>query len=100
MTGLDFFALLVLAVLIVVGIFLALRLGALPGRIAADRGHPQADAIRVLGWIGIITLGVPWLAALVWAYAKPMAGAGLSKRVAALEDEMRRLKGGQGEDAP
>ena len=62
------------------------------------RGHPQADAIRVLGWIGIITLGPAWLAALVWAYAKPVAGAGLSERVTALEDELRELKNAQRED--
>jgi len=97
---LDVFALIVIGVLIAAVIWIVVLLGPMPGNVAEKRGHPQADAIRVLGWIGIITLGVPWLAALVWAYAKPMAGAGLSKRVAALEDEMRRLKGGQGEDAP
>ena len=97
---LDVFALIVIGVLIAAVIWIVVLLGPMPGNVAKKRGHPQADAIRVLGWIGIITLGVPWLAALVWAYTKPMAGAGLSKRVAALEDEMRRLKGGQGEDAP
>lgn len=90
---LDIFALIVIGVLIAVVIWIVVLLGPLPGKIANKRGHPQADAIRVLGWIGIITLGVPWLAALVWAYGKPVAGGGLSERVTALEDEVRRLKG-------
>ena len=64
---LDIFALIVMAVLIVVVIWLVVLLGPLPGKIARERGHPQADAIFVLGWIGLITLGVAWLVALVWA---------------------------------
>ena len=96
---LDVFALIVIGVLIAAVIWIVVLLGPVPGNVAKKRGHPQADAIRVLGWIGIITLGVPWLAALVWAYAIPMVGAGLSERVTALEDEMRRLKGGQADDA-
>lgn len=97
---LDVFALIVIGVLITAVIWIVVLLGPMPGNVAKRRAHPQADAIRVLGWIGIITLGVPWLAALVWAYGKPVANAGLSERVTALEDEIRRLKSGQAEDAP
>jgi len=96
---LDIFALIVIGILIAAVIWIVVLLGPMPGNMAKKRGHPQADAIRVLGWIGIITLGVPWLAALVWAYAKPVAGAGLSERVTALEDEVRRLKGDETGDA-
>lgn len=95
---LDIFALIVIGVLIAVVIWIVVLLGPIPGNVAKKRGHPQADAIRVLGWIGLITLGVPWLAALVWAYAKPVAGADLSERITALEDEIRRLKGRQAGD--
>ena len=47
MTGLDSFAFVVMSLLLGVGISLAFVLGALPGKIAAEREHPQADAIRV-----------------------------------------------------
>jgi len=71
MTGLDVFAFVVMAVLLGVGIYLAFVLGALPGKIAAEREHPQADAVRVAGWVGLVTLGVAWPLALIWAYARP-----------------------------
>ena len=96
---LDIFALIVLGVLAATVIGIVVMLGPVPGNVAQGRGHPQADAIRALGWIGIITLGPAWLAALVWAYTKPNGTAGLPQRVAALEDELRQLKGGQPGDA-
>lgn len=96
---LDIFALIVIGILIAAVIWLVVLLGPLPGKVAHQRAHPQADAIRVLGWIGIITLGAAWLAALVWAYARPMGTAGLSVRVKALEDEFRQLKGPPAGDA-
>src|SRR5690606_38375517 len=46
------------------------RLGNLPGAIARARNHPQADAISVCGWMGIITL-VLWPLALIWAFLAP-----------------------------
>jgi hypothetical protein len=47
--------------------FLIYILGGLPGRIAKSRGHPQAAAVNICGWMGIITL-VLWPLAMVWAY--------------------------------
>jgi hypothetical protein len=64
------FAILVLLVLIVIWIFV--KLAALPGQTATERGHPQAEAINVLGWVGLLLGVAPWLAALVWAYMKPL----------------------------
>jgi cytochrome b561 len=46
------------------------RLGNLPGAIARSRNHPQAEAISICGWMGIITL-VLWPLALIWAYYSP-----------------------------
>ena len=96
---LDIFALIVMGVLIAVVIALVVKLGPLPGHIAKSRGHPQSDAILVLGWIGIITLGLAWPVALVWAYtragdAKTQA---LSERIVALESEVAALKTQGGE---
>ncbi len=62
------FAILVLLVLI--GIWIFVKLAALPGQTATERGHPQAEAINVLGWVGLLLGVAPWLVALVWAYTK------------------------------
>ena len=43
------------------------KLGGLPGSIARARGHPQAAAINICGWMGLITL-VLWPVAMVWAH--------------------------------
>lgn len=96
---LDILALVVLGVLIAFVIFLGVKLGPLPDNIAKKRGHPQADAIKVLGWIGVITLGLAWPIALVWAYTRPVGqpAENLSERVASLEAELAALKAEGGE---
>lgn len=45
-------------------------LGGLPGKIAAARRHRRATAVRVCGWLGLITI-VLWPVALIWAYMDP-----------------------------
>ena len=45
---------------------LCLILG-LPGRIARNRNHPEANAIYVMGWLGFLG-GVPWIQAFIWAF--------------------------------
>ena len=90
---LTFIVMIALAAL--VGIAVA-KLGPLPGQIAQRRGHPQADAIRVAGWFGIITLGFLWPFALIWAYTRSARAstdtaeeiAGLTARIEALEDQV------------
>ncbi len=91
---LDVFALVVIGVLIALIIFLVVVIGPIPGNIAKRRGHPQADAINALGWIGIITLGLAWPIALVWAYTRSSEQHAdyLSERVATLEAELSALK--------
>ncbi|NOD95367.1 DUF3302 domain-containing protein [Ruegeria sp. HKCCD4884] len=70
MSGLDIFAWVVLIVLIFTAIVGFVVLAMLPGKIAAQRGHPQADAINVAGWVGALLLGVLWPLALIWAYTR------------------------------
>jgi len=95
---LDIFALVVIALLIAVVIWLVVLLGSMPGKIARERNHPQADAVTALGWIGIITLGASWLVAIVWAYYIPAErDQGLKKRVEALENQLQQLQSGGGE---
>lgn len=71
----------VLCVMPILAAYVLYKLGGLPGSIARARGHPQADAINICGWMGIITL-VLWPVAMVWAYlspAKPATGKRLSE---------------------
>ncbi len=71
MSGLDIFAWIVLIVLIVTVLIAFIVLAMLPGKIAAKRSHPQAEAISVAGWLGALAMGVFWPLALVWAFTNP-----------------------------
>ena len=62
----------ILVILFLIGIWIYVELAKFPGEKARQRGHPQADAINVLSWIGLLFGAVPWLVALVWAYMKPI----------------------------
>lgn len=68
---LNIFALIVLLVLIAAVVAVWVVLGMMPGKIARQRNHPQADAINVCGWWGVITLGILLPLAWIWAYTKP-----------------------------
>ena len=73
---LHWVTLVVLCVLPVLLAYVVYRLGRLPGAIARQRHHPQADAISICGWMGLLTL-ILWPIALVWAHltpGKPLAG--------------------------
>lgn len=100
MSPLDIFAWIVLLVIVLSALAVIVVAGGFPGKIAAQRGHPQADAIRVAGWLGLLTFGVVWVIALIWAFMRPVAGApaqaaeiaALTARLEALE--ARRAEGG------
>ena len=86
----DIFALIVIVVIIAAAIWIVVTLGSLPGKIARERDHYQAEAINILGWIGILTLGISWFVASVWAYTKPFnaEAAELKQRVDELEAKL------------
>ena len=91
---LDIFALIVLLLLVGVGIWLVVLLGNLPGNIAREAGHPQTEAIVVLSWVGLLTLGVAWFVALVWAKTKPKAdNSELEQRLQILEASLAQREG-------
>lgn len=67
----EIFALIVLLVLVASVLAAWAMLGMLPGKIARDRNHPQADAISVCGWCGAITMGLLSPLAFIWAFTDP-----------------------------
>ena len=87
----------------------AYKLGSLPGEIARARKHPQAEAISVCGWMGIVTL-VLWPVAMVWAHLTPAGSAAgpsegnsvidklrqASRRLAAIEASFQKTPPGRG----
>ena len=75
-------------------LFLILILG-LPGKIAIARKHPEADAVKLMGWVGFVAI-VPWIQALIWAF-KPTDVVDIRRfpqeeRIAT-EQEIARLSG-------
>lgn len=93
--ALDIFALIVIALLISFVIWLVVFLGNMPGNIARKRNHPQVQAITALSWIGLITMGIGWFIAVVWAYYKPAASdSELQQQVENLESQLRQLQAG------
>lgn len=76
----------------VIGICLAAYLAALPGRIAAARGHPRTEAVRVCGWLGLLT-GIGWVVAMVWAFAATnVRSSDLDAQVRSLDEAVRHLE--------
>lgn len=68
MSGLELFALFVLLVLAASALGALFLLGYLPGRIARKRNHPQAEAVSICGWLGLLTGGILLPIAYIWAY--------------------------------
>lgn len=90
---LEIFALIVLGVVLAAGIWLVVTIGNIPGNIARAAQHPQADAISVLAWIGLLTMGLGWFIALVWARMKPAPPATVpDERFAELEARVARME--------
>lgn len=59
------FALLMTAAVVLVGGWFLFEL---PGKMAEERKHPHADAIRMCGWMGLVTAGLFWALAMVWVF--------------------------------
>lgn len=98
MTGIDYFAWFVFIVILVSAVVIFIVLAQLPGKTAAERGHPQADAINVASWLGLLfTGGIIWILAMVWSrmqyVAAPVEGDNaevdaLKARIADLEAKL------------
>ncbi|MGI9523148.1 MAG: DUF3302 domain-containing protein [Hyphomicrobiaceae bacterium] len=65
---LSIFALIILIILAAAAVALWVWLAIWPGRIAEARGHRQAEAVRICGYWGALTLGILMPVAFIWAY--------------------------------
>ena len=72
-----------------------LWLAGLPGRIAIAHKHPDAEAVKLLGWAGFLPV-VPWIQAFVWAF-KPTEVVDIRRFPAAeakaIDEDIARLSG-------
>jgi Protein of unknown function (DUF3302) len=67
----DIAAFVVFAVLLAAVVVIVVVLGSLPGKIAAQRNHPQAAAVAAAGWVSLATVFALWPIAFVWAFMQP-----------------------------
>jgi hypothetical protein len=66
LTKYDYWTFAFLVVAIVAFFYALIQIGGLPGKIAERRNHPHADAVKLVGWIGLFTV-FPWIHAIIWA---------------------------------
>ena len=99
MTGIDIFSWVVLLVIIASVVVVFVVLGMLPGKIARQRQHPQAQAINVASWLALIFGFAAWPFVLVWAYLRPVArpldqpeDEAVRQRIAGLEARIAELE--------
>ena len=95
---LDFWDYVTFAVLFLAGIaglVTAIFIASVPGRIAIARKHPDAEAVKLMGYAGFLTV-VAWFQAFLWAF-KPADIVDIRRypkaEAIAIDEELARLKG-------
>ena len=63
----DYATFATLFVLTLSGVVFVVLMAGLPGRIAIARKHPDAEAVKLMGWAGLL-FAVPWIQAFIWAF--------------------------------
>ena len=78
------------------GVLTYIWIAGLPGRIALARKHPEAEAVKIMGWAGLLPTVLPWIQAFIWAF-KPTDIVDIRRfpkeEAKALDEEARHLKG-------
>ena len=96
----DYVTFIVLLAAICMGMFCFIWVAGLPGRIAIDRKHPDAEAVKLMGYAGFFTV-FPWIQAFIWAF-KPTDVVDIRRfpkaEAKAIEEENYRLSGKLHED--
>ena len=92
----DYLTFLTLMLCVVAVGALWLWLAGMPGRIALARRHPEAEAVKLLGYAGLLPTIYPWVQAFIWAF-KPTEIIDIRRFPAAeakgIDEEISRLKG-------
>lgn len=90
----DYLTFLTMLLCVVAVIFFWIFLAGLPGRIALARKHPEAEAVKMLGFVGLLPTIYPWMQALMWAF-KPTEIIDIRRfpkaEAKAIDDEIARL---------
>ena len=93
--GWDYATFAVLALLVLSGLISVVWLAGLPGRIAIARKHPDAEAVKMMGYAGFLA-AVPWIQAFIWAF-KPTDIVDIrrfpSAEAKGIDEEIARLSG-------
>ncbi len=56
-----------LALVVISAFVFEMWLAGLPGRIAIARKHPEAEAVKIMGFAGFLAV-VPWIQAFIWSF--------------------------------
>jgi hypothetical protein len=91
----DYVTFAVLFVCVVVGLAFFVWIAGLPGRIAIARKHPDAEAVKIMGFAGFLPV-YPWMQAFIWAF-KPTDIIDIRRypdaEAKAIDEDIARLKG-------
>lgn len=63
----DYITFVAIFAVVAAGLVLVVLIAGLPGRIAIARKHPDAEAVKIMGWAGLLAV-VPWMQAFIWAF--------------------------------
>lgn len=92
----DYLTFLTLMLCVVALIVVWLFLAGLPGRIAIARKHPEAEAVKYLGYAGLLPTVYPWVQAFIWAF-KPTDIVDIRRfpreEAKSIDEEIARLRG-------
>jgi hypothetical protein len=91
----DYLTFLTGLVAVIAVIVILLWVAGLPGQIAIARKHPEAEAVKIMGYAGFLAV-VPWIQAFIWAF-KPTDVVDIrrfpAEEARATKEEINRLKG-------
>ena len=92
----DYMTFATIMLLVFSGVGFFVWLAGLPGRIAIARNHPEAEAVKMMGWAGLLPTVLPWVQAFIWAF-KPTDVVDIRRfppeEERAVELEIARLQG-------
>jgi Protein of unknown function (DUF3302) len=92
----DYLTFVTLFLVVVAGVAFWVWLAGLPGRIAIARKHPEAEAVKLMGWAGLLPTVYPWVQAFIWAF-KPTDIIDIRRfpreEAKAIDEDIARLRG-------